>query len=176
MKHSPPAPPSRHSTEHRPTARQSTLIVEPSPTSEASLGDSSHLQPHINRSTLSLLRAFRCAFAGVWYLFRTQRNAQIHLLISACVIALGLVLGLARWEWLVLVLTIALVLAAEGINTAIEAAVDLATSTYHPLARVAKDVAAGAVVICALAAITVGCLVFIPHLWPLLQRLLALSL
>ncbi len=122
----------------------------------------------INRSTRALVRSFGHAFAGVWYLFRTQRNAQIHLLITACAVALGAFLGLARWEWLSLVLVIALVLAAEGVNTAVEAAVDLTTTSYHPLARIAKDVAAGAVVLCALAAVLVGCIVFLPHLLPLL--------
>jgi diacylglycerol kinase (ATP) len=125
----------------------------------------------IDRSTGSLVGSFKHAFRGIWHLFTTQRNAQIHLLISACVVALGIVLGISRWEWLVLVLTIGVVLAAEGINTAIEATVDVATSGYHPLARVAKDVAAGAVVLCAITAVIVGCLVFLPHLWPLVLNL-----
>jgi diacylglycerol kinase (ATP) len=129
--------------------------------------------PTIDRRTSALLRSFRYAFAGIWHLFYTQRNAQIHALITACVLVLGLVVGLERWEWLILVLTIALVLAAEGINTAIEAAVDIATSTYHPQARVAKDVAAGAVVLCAIAAVVVGCLVFVPYLWPLVLQIIA---
>jgi diacylglycerol kinase (ATP) len=113
-----------------------------------------------------LIAAFRYAFAGIWYLLSTQRNAQIHILIGACAVALGLTLGLERWEWLAIVLVSAMVLAAEGVNTAIEAAVDVATSAYHPLAKVAKDVAAGTVLICAIAAVIVGCLVFIPHLIP----------
>lgn len=120
----------------------------------------------------SLLSAFRHAFDGLWYLFTTQRNAQIHLLISAIVVTLGAALGLERWEWLVLVLTIALVLAFEGINTAIEATVDLVTNKYHPLARTAKDVSAGAVVLCAVAAVVVGSIVFLPHLWVVVAGLL----
>ncbi len=128
-------------------------------------------QRRIDRRMSSLIAAFRYAFAGLWYLLRTQRNAQIHCLVAACAIALGAVLGLERWEWLVLVLTIALVLAAEGVNTAVEAAVDVATSTYHPLARIAKDVGAGTVLLCAIASVIVGCLIFIPHLWPVLMQL-----
>jgi diacylglycerol kinase (ATP) len=120
----------------------------------------------IDRGLRSLIAAFRYAFAGIWYLLSTQRNAQIHILIGACAVALGLTLGLERWEWLAIVLVSAMVLAAEGVNTAIEAAVDVATSAYHPLAKVAKDVAAGTVLICAIAAVIVGCLVFIPHLIP----------
>jgi diacylglycerol kinase len=118
-----------------------------------------------------LLASFGYAFQGLWYLLRTQRNAQIHCLAGLCAVALGAVLGLARWEWLALTLTITLVLAAEGVNTAVEATVDLATSTRHPLAKVAKDVAAGTVLLCAIASVVVGCLIFLPHLWPLLTRL-----
>lgn len=125
-------------------------------------------QRPIDRRMRALIASFGYAFAGVWYFLRTQRNAQIHCLIGACAVALGVFLGLARWEWLALVMTITLVLVVEGINTAIEAAVDVATSSYHPLARVAKDVGAGSVLLCAIMSIIVGCIIFIPHLWPLL--------
>ncbi|NJN16694.1 MAG: diacylglycerol kinase family protein [Oscillochloris sp.] len=117
----------------------------------------------------SLLAAFGYAFAGVWYLLRTQRNAQIHCLIGACALALAAVLRVARWEWLVLIVTIALVLAVEGVNTAIEAVVDLVTTQPHPLAKIAKDVAAGTVLICAIASVLVGCLIFLPHLLALIR-------
>jgi diacylglycerol kinase (ATP) len=80
---------------------------------------------------------------------------------------LGVTLRIAHWEWVVLTLTIGLVLAAEGFNTAIEATVDLATRDRHPLARIAKDVAAGSVLICALTAVVVGVLIFGPRLWAL---------
>jgi diacylglycerol kinase (ATP) len=129
------------------------------------------MRRRLDRRLSSLFKSFRYAFHGVWYFLRTQRNAQIHTLVAACALALAAVLGLARWEWLALVLIITLVLAAEAVNTAIEAAVDVATSSYDPLARVAKDVAAGAVLLCAIAAVIVGCLIFLPHLWPLLQKL-----
>lgn len=120
-----------------------------------------------------LIAAFGYALQGVGHLLRTQRNAQIHCLVGACAVALGAALRIERWEWLALVLTIALVLAAEGMNTAVEAAVDLATTARHPLAKVAKDVAAGTVLICAVAAVIVGCIVFLPHLWTIAQGLLA---
>lgn len=119
----------------------------------------------IDRSTRRFLIAFRYAFAGIGHLLRTQRNFQIHLLIGAIAIALGVVLRIARWEWVALALTIGMVLVAEGFNTAVEATVDLATSERHPLARIAKDVAAGAVLLCALTAIVVGVLIFGPRLW-----------
>jgi diacylglycerol kinase (ATP) len=123
----------------------------------------------IDRSTARFVLAFRFAFAGLWHLLRTQRNAQVHLLIAACAVALGAFLPLARWEWLALILTIALVLAAEGVNTAVEAAVDLAAPHFHPLAKVAKDVAAGTVLLCAICAVLVGCIVFLPHLMAILE-------
>lgn len=119
-------------------------------------------------SLLALIASFTYAFQGLGYLFRTQRNARIHVLVGACAFALGWVLGFARWEWVVLLLTCALVIAAEGINTAIEAAVDVATSTYHPKARIAKDVAAGTVLFCAIISIIMGCMLFIPHLWAII--------
>src|SRR5262245_20187985 len=82
----------------------------------------------------SVAASFRYAFAGLRYLLWTQRNAKIHTAIGIAAIALGFVLGLDRYEWLALILTIAIVLAAEGVNTALEATVDLASPTYHPLA------------------------------------------
>ncbi|MGQ9926542.1 MAG: diacylglycerol kinase family protein [Chloroflexaceae bacterium] len=125
----------------------------------------------VDRRMGPLIAAFRYAFAGMSHLLRTQRNAQIHCLAGACAVALGVALGIERWEWLALVITITLVLAAEGVNTAIEATVDLATSARHPLARIAKDVAAGTVLICAIGSVVVGCLIFLPHLLALLFRL-----
>lgn len=123
----------------------------------------------VDRRIGPLIAAFGFAFQGLWHLLSTQRNAQIHCLIGACAVALGFVLGIERWEWLILVLTITIVLAAEGVNTAIEAAVDLATTTRHPLAKIAKDVAAGTVLLCAIGSVIVGCLIFIPHLLPILS-------
>ncbi|MFQ3663825.1 MAG: diacylglycerol kinase family protein [Chloroflexaceae bacterium] len=125
----------------------------------------------VNRRLGPLVAAFRYAFAGLGYLLRTQRNAQIHCLAGACAVALGVVLGIERWEWLALVITITLVLAAEGVNTAVEATVDLVTSARHPLAKIAKDVAAGTVLICAIGSVVVGCIIFLPYLLPLAFRL-----
>jgi diacylglycerol kinase (ATP) len=123
----------------------------------------------------SVANSFRYAFAGLRYLLWTQRNAKIHTAIGLAAIGLGLVLDVDRYEWLALTLTIAIVLAAEGVNTAIEAAVDLASPSYHPLAKVAKDVGAGTVLLTAIAAVIVGMLVFLPHLWPLVLSWLNLE-
>lgn len=118
----------------------------------------------------TLLLSFRYAFWGIRHLLFSQRNAQIHLAIGMLAVAAGVVLGISRVEWAVLVLTCALVLAAEGANTAIEAVVDIAAPEYHPLAKIAKDVAAGAVLLTAIAAVIVGLIIFGP---PLLALVLA---
>jgi diacylglycerol kinase (ATP) len=118
--------------------------------------------------------SFRYAFSGVWHLMRTQRNAQIHCAAGIAVVALGLGFAIERTEWLALVVTITLVLAAEGVNTAIEAVVDLASPARHPLAKVAKDVGAGTVLITAIGAVVVGLLIFVPRLWGVLAPLLGL--
>jgi diacylglycerol kinase (ATP) len=114
--------------------------------------------------------ALRYALQGLVYLVRTQRNVRIHLLAALNALTLGAFLPLTRGEWLALLLTIALVLATEGVNTAIEAVVDVATQEFHPLAKIAKDVAAGTVLFCALVSVIIGCLIFLPHLTALLHR------
>jgi diacylglycerol kinase (ATP) len=134
--------------------------------------------PKANRRHMradSLAASFRYAFAGLGYLLWTQRNAKIHSALGLAAIALGFILGLDRFEWLVLTLTIAIVLAAEGINTALEAVVDLASPDYHPLAKIAKDVGAGTVLLTAIAAVIVGLLLFLPRLLPLVLNWLRLS-
>ena len=115
----------------------------------------------------TLLASFRYAFAGIRYLLWTQRNAKIHSALGLVAAALGLALGLDRYEWLALLLTITMVLAAEGVNTAVEAAVDLAAPGYHPLAKIAKDVGAGTVLLTAIASVLIGLVLFVPHLWPI---------
>ena len=114
---------------------------------------------------LSRLASFRHAFRGWWYVLRTQRNAWIHGVVATAVLIVGSWLGLPARDWAVIILTIAMVFAAEFINTAIEAVVDLATSEHHPLAKVGKDVGAAAVLIAALAAVLVGLLILGPPLW-----------
>lgn len=112
----------------------------------------------------TLGRSFAYAFAGIGYCLRTQRNFRIHILATGAVVVGGGLLGLSGIEWAILALTVTLVLAAEMINTVIEAAVDLASPGYHPLAKVAKDVAAGAVLVTALGAVVIGVCIFVPHL------------
>ncbi|MDQ2808255.1 MAG: diacylglycerol kinase family protein [Chloroflexota bacterium] len=112
----------------------------------------------------TLVSSFRFAFAGLTYVARTQRNFRIHLTLGTLATGLGVVCGFAPLEWAVLAGIITLVLFAEMLNTVVEAAVDLASPGYHPLAKVAKDVAAGAVLLTALGAVVAGLCLFGPHL------------
>jgi diacylglycerol kinase len=112
----------------------------------------------------SVFDSFRYAFAGVAHAFRTQRNMKVHAAVAAAVCAAGVAFGVSRVEWAVLALTIGLVVQVEIMNTAIEAVVDKASPESHPLARVAKDCAAGAVVVSAITAVIVGAIIFLPRI------------
>lgn len=110
------------------------------------------------------LRSISYALAGMRVLLATQANARIHALASITVIALGAVAGLSGTEWALLVFAMAGVWTTEALNTALEFLCDVASPAPHPLVRQAKDVAAAAVLIAAIAAATVGLVVFVPHL------------
>lgn len=114
-------------------------------------------------------RSFRWACDGLLYTIRTQRNMRIHILISAVVILLGFALGISRVEWALIFLTISLVMVAEIINTAFEKVVDMITEEFHPLARIVKNSAAGAVLLAALCAVIIGSIIFGPYLIGLLH-------
>src|SRR5438093_13754912 len=116
------------------------------------------------QTTRVLLRSFGYAFAGVAYIVRTQQNARIELAIAVGAVALAAWLGLSPLEWAVLVITIALVVALEWINTSLELAVSLASPDRHPSAKAAKDVAAACVLLGAITSIVVGLLLFGPRL------------
>lgn len=124
------------------------------------------------RWLVGLIRSFGFAFAGVGAMLRTQRNAQIHTVAMIVVVAAGWFFGVTAGEWIALILATALVLALEALNTALEAVVDLVSPQPHPLAKKAKDVAAGAVLIGAIGAALVGCIIFVPRLLTLLTSLL----
>ena len=113
----------------------------------------------------TFLQSFRSASSGLLYALRTQRNARIQVLVAAAVVALGWWLGLETRDWAILVLTIGFVLAAEMLNTVAESLVDLTCPDYDPLAKVVKDVTAGAVLLGAIFSIAVGLLVLGPLLW-----------
>ena len=113
---------------------------------------------------VSVLRSFGYAFAGMAYLLRRQRNARIHAAITLMVIGLGVWLRLAGPQWAVLVLAMGLVWSAEAVNTALEILVDLASPQVDPAAKSIKDLAAGAVLLAAIAAAVVGALILGPAL------------
>jgi diacylglycerol kinase len=109
-------------------------------------------------------RSFAFAGQGVWHVVRTQRNMRVHLTAAAAVIALAVILRVTAVDWACLLAVIGLVLTAETLNTVVEAVVDLYTDEFHPLAKIAKDVAAAAVLISCVAAVGVGIAVFLPRL------------
>ena len=117
-----------------------------------------------------LLRSFGFALTGLRYAFRTQANFRIHIVISLAVIAIGLGVQLGPIEWAVLIVTMMIVLAAELMNTALEATLDRVSVEQHPLAKVAKDTAAGAVLLSASGAVLVGLLILGPHLLAIINR------
>jgi len=90
---------------------------------------------------------------------------KIHLLATIMAVITGWLLGINRLEWAMITISIFMVLAAETLNTAIEKAVDLVTREYHPLAKQAKNLAAGAVLLTAISAVIIGLLIFGPYLW-----------
>lgn len=111
-----------------------------------------------------LLASFGYAFAGLRYTYRTQRNFRIHLVVAILALAAGVLFGLSWLEWAVVAVMIVLVLAAEMVNTMVEALVDLVTRDHDPLAKAAKDVSAGIVLLTAIGSVVVGALVYGPKL------------
>lgn len=114
------------------------------------------------------IKSFQYAFAGIAYMLKHEHNAWIHSIATVCVIAVGIWLDVSRIEWVMLVLAMMAVWMGELFNTAVEAIVDMTSPDPHPLAKVAKDVAAGATLVAAIGAAIVGFLIFLP---PLLARL-----
>ena len=112
----------------------------------------------------SVLQSFNFAFEGIIHVLRTQRNMRIHFAISVAVLIAALAVGVRRLELVALLIAISLVLIAEMINSALEAGIDVATTSFDPLAKLAKDIAAGAVLIATVNAVAVGYLVFVERI------------
>ncbi len=108
----------------------------------------------------SIIESFNYAIEGVIHVLRTQRNMRIHFLVAVVVLAVAVAVGVSRLELIALLLAITFVLVAEMINTAVEGTIDAATTSFDPMAKLAKDIAAGAVLIAAVNAVAVGYLVF----------------
>jgi diacylglycerol kinase (ATP) len=108
----------------------------------------------------SLLDSFNYAFEGIIHVLRTQRNLRIHFLAAVLVFGAAVAIGVTRLQLIALVIAIAFVLVAEMLNTAIEGVIDVSTTSFDPNAKLAKDIAAGAVLIASITAVAVGFLVF----------------
>jgi diacylglycerol kinase (ATP) len=113
-----------------------------------------------------LIDSFNCAIEGIVYVLKTQRNMRIHFAAGALVLVLALVLDLPRIDFLFVCLAIFLMLFAEMMNTAAELTIDLISETYHPLARLVKDIGAGAALLAAVNATIIGYLVFARRVEP----------
>ena len=111
------------------------------------------------------INSFGYAFIGIASLLKREHNAWIHCIAIIVVTLAGLHFGITRTEWCIVCLCFGMVLAAEGFNTAIERLVDLVSPDFHPVAGDIKDVAAGAVLICAIAAAIIGMIIFIPYFY-----------
>ncbi len=109
-----------------------------------------------------LFKSFKYAYEGLKYAFKYEQNILVHFLATILVIIAGIFFKISMTEWLVLTLIIGLVIATELINTSIEATIDLVTKEVHPLAKVAKDTAAAAVLIFGITALIIGLIIFVP--------------
>ena len=112
------------------------------------------------RPRLSIFESFNYAIEGVVHVLRTQRNMRIHFALAVAVLAVAVAVGVSKLELIALLLAIAFVLVAEMINTAVEGVIDVSTTAFDPMAKLAKDIAAGAVLIASVNAVAIGYLVF----------------
>ncbi|HEY2777704.1 MAG TPA: diacylglycerol kinase [Gaiellaceae bacterium] len=112
------------------------------------------------RRAPTILDSFNFAFEGIIHVLRTQRNLRIHFAVAVGVLILALIVNVTKMELISLLISVTFVLIAEMLNTAVEAAIDIATTSFDPMAKLAKDIAAGAVLIAAINAIAVGYIVF----------------
>ena len=111
------------------------------------------------------LKSFVYAFQGLGSFLKKEHNAWIHCMAIVVVVSAGLYFLITSTEWCIVLLCFGLVLSAEAFNTAIERLVNLVSPDFHPIAGDVKDVAAGAVLICAIASAIIGCIIFIPYIF-----------
>ena len=116
------------------------------------------------------LQSFVYAGRGIRQVFGTEANMKIHIVITFLVIIAGVAFSISLTEWMFILLCVGMVVGAEMMNTAIENVVDLASPGQHPLAGKAKDIAAGAVLVCAIISVIVGLLIFVPKGWNMFIR------
>ena len=110
-----------------------------------------------------LYKSFGYAFEGIFTGIKKERNMKIHCVAAVLVVIAGMILKISAIEWCICMVLFGLVMALEHVNTAVEAVVDLVTEERKPLAKIAKDTAAGAVLFTAIMAVIIGCIIFIPH-------------
>ena len=115
-------------------------------------------------SLVARLRSTNHAWRGIGIVLKTTHNFWLHIVFALTAVVLGFLLSISNIEWILIVLTIGFVFAAEAFNTALEIDIDLTSPEYHPYARDTKDVAAGAVLLSALTALVVGLLIFAPKI------------
>jgi diacylglycerol kinase len=116
------------------------------------------------------IHSFAVAISGIGFALRTQSHMRFHAFAGLIACLLGLIVSLEPLEWAIILLAIAVVISAEMINTAVEQAVNLASPDIHPIAKVAKDVAAGAVLVAAAISAIIGLLILGPPLWHLVVK------
>ena len=111
------------------------------------------------------IRSFGCAWKGISGCVGKEQNLSFHLIATAVVIVAGFFFGITRTEWIIIILCIGIVIAAELFNTAIEKLVDIVSPERRPMAGQVKDIAAGAVLVCAVAAAIIGIIIFFPYIF-----------
>ena len=120
-----------------------------------------------NNGLKKLFRSFSFAFSGIIELVKSEQNARIHLLATICVVIAGFVFDISGSEWCVVIILVALIWASEAFNTAIEKLTDHLFHEYNETARIVKDISAGAVFICAIAAVLCAAIIFLPKIFAL---------
>ena len=113
----------------------------------------------------NIMKSFKYAFEGIFTSLKAEKNMKIHFIIMLLVIILGIMLKISSVEWIICIILFGFVISLELVNTAIENTVDLITQEKHPKAKIAKDVAAGAVLIAAITAAIIGLIIFVPKIW-----------
>ena len=124
-----------------------------------------------DRKKNPLTKSFGYAFDGIWTGIRNERNMKIHCIAAIFVTLAGTLFHITAVQWCICLLLFALVISLELVNTDVEAAVDLVTEEKKPLAKIAKDTAAGAVLFAAIVSVIIGCIIFLPYVLELLEKI-----
>jgi len=129
------------------------------------------MDSHDKRKRFNFLNSFSFAGSGIRNAVQNERNMRFHLISSLIVLGFSFYFSISKLEWIFILFAIGGMFTLELINTAIERIVDLVTEEYHPLAKQAKDIAAGAVLVYAILTMIVGFIIFLPYVLKLLQEL-----